>query len=68
MTTPPNLTIRVTAADRDVLMSAAARVGLPVTTFVRRAALAAAGRQLTPATIGVSGAAVALTDTTEVTR
>ena len=63
MTTPPNLTIRLSTADRDVLMSAAARVSLPVTTFVRRAALAAAGRQLTPATIGVDGTDVALTDT-----
>ena len=66
MTTPPSLSIRLTDGDREVLTSAAADAGLPVTTFVRRSALAAANRRLGPPTVVVGTEVVPLLDTLEV--
>lgn len=54
--------IRLTPAERATLKRAAAVVGWPLGTFVRRAALAVAARHLDPPAIEVGGAFLALTE------
>lgn len=65
MPSPPNLCIRLRAADRDVLTAAAEQVDLKVTTYIRRAALAVARRSLTPAAVNVGGEVLVLTESLE---
>lgn len=62
----PGRPIRLTNSEVEKLREAAACVGLGWTTFVRRAALAAAKEQLRPPTLELgSGKVLVLTDTPE---
>lgn len=61
-------TIRLSDVELAAIREASATAGLPWTVFVRGAALAAARRQIipaTPATVDVRGEAVALSETPE---
>lgn len=55
-----NFTLRLTNQDRGTLEAAAKVVGWPLGAFVRRAALAVAGRHLNPPVIAVGGDLVPL--------
>ena len=57
--------IRLTDDELETIKDAARQTGMRWTTFTRRAALAAARRNLTPATIDVGGVDVALTETAQ---
>ena len=56
-------TFRLNEVEFAAIREAAANAGMYWTTFVRRAALAATRRRLTPATVEVGGDPIPLTDT-----
>ena len=61
-------TFRLNDAELAVIREAAADAGMNWTTFIRRAALAAARRRLQPATFEVGAEVVPLLDTLEIPR